>query len=48
LKRAEKFRVRRAAHAAASAGSRRGRRTSEPVLPIGADEEDGDEEDAEI
>ena len=46
LKRAEKFRVRRAAHAAASAGSRRGRRTAEPVLPIGNDDED-DEEDAD-
>jgi small subunit ribosomal protein S6 len=45
LKRAEKFRVRRAAHAAASAGSRRSRRTAEPVLPIGNDDEDGDEED---
>ena len=45
LKRAEKFRVRRAAHAAASAGSRRGRR-AEPVLPIGNDDEDGDEEEA--
>lgn len=45
LKRAEKFRVRRAAHAAASAGSRRGRRT-EPVLPIGND--DDDEEEAEL
>ena len=48
LKRAEKFRVRRAAHAAASAGSRRGRRTAEPVLPIGNDDEDGDEEDADL
>jgi small subunit ribosomal protein S6 len=47
LKRAEKFRARRAAHVAASAGSRRGRR-AEPVLPIGVDEEDGDEEDAEL
>jgi small subunit ribosomal protein S6 len=46
LKRAEKFRVRRAAHAAASAGSRRGRRT-EPVLPIGNDDDD-DEEEAEL
>jgi len=46
LKRAEKFRVRRAAHAAASAGSRRGRRTAEPVLPIGNDDED--EEDADL
>jgi small subunit ribosomal protein S6 len=48
LKRAEKFRVRRAAHAAASVGSRRGRRTAEPVLPIGNDDEDGDEEDADL
>jgi small subunit ribosomal protein S6 len=46
LKRAEKFRVRRVAHAAASAGSRRGRRTAEPVLPIGNDDED--EEDADL
>ena len=47
LKRAEKFRARRAAHAAASAGSRRGgRRAAEPVLPIGDD--DGDEEEAEL
>ncbi len=45
LKRAEKFRVRRAAHAAASAGSRRGGRRAEPVLPIGNDD-DGDEEEA--
>jgi small subunit ribosomal protein S6 len=45
LKRAEKFRVRRVARAAASAGSRRGRRTAaEPVLPIGNDEDEGDEE----
>ena len=43
LKRAEKFRVRRAAHAAASAGSRRGRR-AEPVLPIGNADDDDDEE----
>ena len=48
LKRAEKFRVRRAAHADASAGSRRGRRTAEPVLPIGNDDEDGDEEDSDL
>ena len=48
LKRAEKFRARRAAHAAASAGSRRGRRAAEPVLPIGKDDEDGDEEEAEL
>jgi len=48
LKRAEKFRVRRVARAAASAGSRRGRRPAEPVLPIGNDEEKGDEEGAEL
>jgi small subunit ribosomal protein S6 len=47
LKRAEKFRVRRAARAAASAGSRRGGRRAEPVLPIGDDEEAGEEEEAE-
>src|SRR5438045_9478387 len=35
LKRAEKFRVRRAAHAAARAGSRRGRRTAGTGLSIG-------------
>lgn len=48
LKRAEKFRARRAAHAAASVGSRRGGRRAEPVLPIGDDEEDGEEEEAEL
>ncbi|PYT06721.1 MAG: 30S ribosomal protein S6 [Acidobacteria bacterium] len=48
LKRAEKFRVRRVARAAATAGSRRGRRPAEPVLPIGNDEEDGDEEGADL
>ncbi|MEK6323352.1 MAG: 30S ribosomal protein S6 [Acidobacteriota bacterium] len=48
LKRAEKFRVRRAARAAASAGSRRGRRVAEPVLPIGDDEEEGEEEGADL
>lgn len=47
LKRAEKFRARRAAHAAASAGARRGRR-AEPVLPIGTDEDEGEEEEAEL
>ena len=46
LKRAEKFRARRAARAAAGAGSRRGRR-AEPVLPIGDDDEESDEEEAE-
>ena len=48
LKRAEKFRARRAAHAAASAGSRRGGRRAEPVLPIGDEEEEGEEEEAEV
>lgn len=48
LKRAEKFRARRAAHAAASAGSRRGGRRAEPVLPIGDEEEEGSEEEAEL
>ena len=43
LKRAEKFRVRRQAHAAAG-GGQRGRRRAEPVLPIGDDEEEEDEE----
>ncbi|MFY9571987.1 MAG: 30S ribosomal protein S6 [Blastocatellia bacterium] len=44
LKRAEKFRVRRAAHATAMAGSRRGRRAvAEPVLPIGDDDEEGED-----
>src|SRR5713226_690962 len=47
LKRAEKFRVRRAARATASAGTRRGRR-SEPVLPIGDAEEEGEEEEAAL
>jgi small subunit ribosomal protein S6 len=47
LKRAEKFRVRRVARAAAVAGSRRGRRR-EPALPIGDEVEDDDEEEAEI
>jgi len=46
LKRAEKFRARRAARVAAGAGSRRGARRAEPVLPIGDDEEgeEGEEE----
>ena len=48
LKRAEKFRARRAAHAAASAGSRRSGRRAEPVLPIGDEEEEGEEEEAQI
>jgi len=43
LKRAEKFGVRRAARAAAGRGRNRGRK-SEPVLPIGSDD-DSDEED---
>jgi small subunit ribosomal protein S6 len=43
LKRAEKFRARRQAHAAASGGGR-GKRRSEPVLPIGDDDEEEDEE----
>ena len=47
LKRAEKFRARRAARAAAGAGSRRGRR-AEPVLPIGDDDEESDEEEGEL
>ena len=42
LKRAEKFRARRQAHAAVS-GGQRGRRRSEPVLPIGDDDEEEDE-----
>jgi len=46
LKRAEKFRVRRAAHATAAASTRRTRQT-EPVLPIGGDEEDGESEERE-
>src|SRR6185295_17405062 len=43
LKRADKFRARRQAHAAAG-GVQRGRRRAEPVLPIGDDEEEEDEE----
>lgn len=43
LKRAEKFGARRAARAAAGRGRNRGRKT-EPVLPIGRDD-DSDEED---
>ncbi|MGA9769508.1 MAG: 30S ribosomal protein S6 [Blastocatellia bacterium] len=43
LKRAEKFRARRQAHAAAGGGPR-GRRRSEPVLPIGNDDDEEDEE----
>lgn len=44
LKRADKFRARRAARAAAVASSRRGRR-AEPALPIGAADDDGEEEE---
>ena len=45
LKRAEKFRARRAARAAAGGGGGGARnRRAEPVLPIGADEEEEDEE----
>jgi small subunit ribosomal protein S6 len=46
LKRAEKFRSRRAARMAASSGGRAGRsRQAEPVLPIGDEEaEEGEEE----
>jgi small subunit ribosomal protein S6 len=43
LKRAEKFRARRAARAAASGGGRSNRR-SEPVLPIGSDDDDEEDE----
>jgi small subunit ribosomal protein S6 len=43
LKRAEKFRARRAARAAAGGGSSRNRR-AEPVLPIGDDDDEEDEE----
>jgi small subunit ribosomal protein S6 len=43
LKRAEKFRARRAARAAAGGGGGRNRR-AEPVLPIGDDDEEEDEE----
>lgn len=49
LKRAEKFRERRVARAAASAGSRRGRRpAAEPVLPISDEAEDAEVEGAEL
>lgn len=44
LKRAEKFGARRAARAAAGRGRNRGRNKTEPVLPIGSDD-DSDEED---
>jgi small subunit ribosomal protein S6 len=43
LKRADKFRARRAARAAASGGGRSNRR-SEPVLPIGSDDDDEEDE----
>lgn len=45
LKRADKLRARRAARAAATAGSRRSRSRAEPALPIGDD--DSEEEDEE-
>jgi small subunit ribosomal protein S6 len=44
LKRAEKFRARRAARAAAGSGGGGRNRRAEPVLPIGEDEEEEDEE----
>jgi len=44
LKRAEKFRARRAARAAAGGGGGARHRRAEPVLPIGAGEEEEDEE----
>lgn len=44
LKRAEKFRARRAARAAAGGGGGGRNRRSEPVLPIGEDEEEEEEE----
>jgi len=43
LKRADKFRARRAARAAASGGGRSNRR-AEPVLPIGSDDDDEEDE----
>ena len=43
IKRAEKFRARRAAHAAAVGGPR-GKRRAEPILPIGDEDEEEDEE----
>ncbi len=47
LKRAEKFRVRRAARAAANSGSPRGRRR-EPVIEAGDEDEESEEEEAEL
>jgi small subunit ribosomal protein S6 len=44
LKRAEKFRARRAARAAAGGGGGGRNRRAEPVLPIGDDDEEEDEE----
>jgi small subunit ribosomal protein S6 len=44
LKRAEKFRARRAARAAAGGGGGARNRRTEPVLPIGTDEEEEDDE----
>lgn len=43
LKRAEKFRARRAARAAAGGGGGARSRRAEPVLPIGEDEEEDEE-----
>ncbi|HKP86657.1 MAG TPA: 30S ribosomal protein S6 [Blastocatellia bacterium] len=43
LKRADKFRARRAAHAAAT-GAPRGKRRAEPILPIGEEDEEEEEE----
>jgi small subunit ribosomal protein S6 len=44
LKRAEKFRARRAARASAGGGGGGRNRRAEPVLPIGNDDEEEDEE----
>ena len=45
LKRAEKFGARRAARAAAGRSRNRGRNKAEPVLPIGSDDDDEEDED---
>ena len=45
LKRAEKFGARRAARAAAGRGRSRGRHKAEPVLPIGSDDDEEEDED---
>jgi small subunit ribosomal protein S6 len=45
LKRAEKFVARRAARAAAGRGRSRGRNKAEPVLPIGSDDDEEEDED---